>query len=421
MANGSWTPSPLRINSRYKLAARASIGGEHVLKTAFTAFVSAIIGGLVATLFFYLGILGLEEGSEGLSINEAQQATPGEGVNPGGGDGPSVREVYTRDGPGVVTVDVRSVSIGPGGGSGFVIDERGYLVTNQHVVEGADSVSVRFSSGARQEAEVVGEDASTDVAVLRVEAPEETLVPLTLGDSDSVGVGDPVIAVGNPLNVGISVTTGIVSGLGRPIDAPNGYTISGAVQTDAALSSGNSGGPLLDAKGEVIGVNSLTAAAPGFGIVSQGLNFAVPINTVKSVSEQIIETGTVQHGYIGVRILPVGIGDLAAYSGLSSEELSEQHGLPESGAIIREITEGGPADEAGLTGGEEREEEIAGLTVPLGDVVTEVEGEPVVNPDDVSEVVNSTQPGDELTLTIVTPGEEPREVVLTVGVQPDER
>jgi S1-C subfamily serine protease len=394
---------------------------EQVLKTALTAFVSAIIGGLVATLVFYLSVLGLGEGSGDLSINEARQATPEEGVNPGGGDGPSVREVYTRDGPGVVTVDVRSESIGPGGGSGFVIDERGYVVTNQHVVEGADSVSLRFSSGARQVAEVVGEDASTDVAVLKVEVPEETLVPLTLGDSDSVGVGDPVIAVGNPLNVGISVTTGIVSGLGRPIDAPNGYTISGAVQTDAALSSGNSGGPLLDAKGEVIGVNSLTAAAPGFGIVSQGLNFAVPINTVKSVSEQIIETGTVQHGYIGVRILPVGIEDLAAYSGLSSEELSEQYGLPESGALIREVSEGGPADEAGLTGGEEREEEIAGLTVPLGDVVTEVDGEPVVNPDDVSEAVNSKQPGDELTLTAVTPGEEPREVTLTVGVQPDER
>ena len=394
---------------------------EQVLKTALTAFVSAIIGGLVATLIFYLSVLGLGEGSGDLSINEARQATPEEGVNPGGGDGPSVREVYTRDGPGVVTVDVRSESIGPGGGSGFVIDERGYVVTNQHVVEGADSVSLRFSSGARQVAEVVGEDASTDVAVLKVEVPKETLVPLTLGDSDSVGVGDPVIAVGNPLNVGISVTTGIVSGLGRPIDAPNGYTISGAVQTDAALSSGNSGGPLLDAKGEVIGVNSLTAAAPGFGIVSQGLNFAVPINTVKSVSEQIIETGRVQHGYIGVRILPVGIEDLAAYSGLSSEELSEQYGLPESGAIIREVSEGGPADEAGLTGGEEREEEIAGLTVPLGDVVTEVDGEPVVNPDDVSEAVNSKQPGDELTLTAVTPGEEPREVTLTVGVQPDER
>jgi len=117
----------------------------------------------------------------------------------------------------------------------------------------------------------------------------------------------------------------------------------------------------------------------------------------------------------------VGIGDLAAYAGVSSEEFSEQYGLPESGAIIREVTEGGPADEAGFTGGEEREEEIAGLTVPLGDVVTEVEGEPVVNPDDVSEAVNSKQPGDELTLTVVTPGEEPREVALTVGVQPDEQ
>ncbi len=394
---------------------------EHVLKTAFTAFVSAIVGGLVATVFFYLGILGLGEAPGDLSINESQQATPEEGVNPGGGDGPSVREVYTRDGPGVVTVDVSSSSIGPGGGSGFVIDQRGYVVTNQHVVDGANSVSVRFSSGAREEAEVVGEDASTDVAVLRVEAPEETLVPLTLGDSDSVGVGDPVIAVGNPLNVGISVTTGIVSGLGRPIDAPNGYTISGAVQTDAALSSGNSGGPLLDAQGEVIGVNSLTAAAPGFGVVSQGLNFAVPINTVKSVADQLIETGRVEHGYIGVRMLPVGAEDLAAYSGVSSEEFTEEYGLPESGAIIREVAEGGPADEAGLSGGEEREVEIAGLTVPLGDVVTEVEGEPVMTPDDLTEVVNSTKPGDELTLTVVAPEEEPREVTLTVGDQPDEQ
>ena len=318
-------------------------------------------------------------------------------------------------------MDVSSESIGPGGGSGFVIDERGYIVTNQHVVEGSDSVSVRFSSGAREEAEVVGEDPSTDVAVLRVEAPEETLVPLTLGDSDSVGVGDPVIAVGNPLNVGISVTTGIVSGLGRPIAAPNGYTISGAVQTDAALSSGNSGGPLLDAQGEVIGVNSLTAAAPGLGVVSQGLNFAVPINTVRSVSEQIIETGRVEHGYIGVRMLPVGVEDLAAYSGVSSEEFSEEYGLPESGAIIREVAEGGPADEAGLSGGEDRGVEIAGLTMPLGDVVTEVGGETVVTPDDLTEAVNATRPGDELTLTVVTAGEEPREVTLTVGDQPDEQ
>lgn len=357
-----------------------------------------------------------------MTIGEARQipATAEEGVNPGGEDGPSVREVYTRDGPGVVTVDVRSERIGPGGGSGFVIDEEGYVVTNQHVVDGANSVSVRFSNGAREEAEVVGEDPSTDVAVLRVNAPEEGLKPLTLGDSDSVGVGDPVIAIGNPLNVGISVTTGIVSGLGRPIDAPNGYTINGAVQTDAALSSGNSGGPLLDSRGEVIGINSLAAAAPGFGgVVAQGINFAVPINTVKSVAEQLIETGRVEHGYIGVRMFPVGVEELAAYSGQSAEELADQYGLPENGAIISEAVEGGPADEAGISGGERQE--ISGVTVPLGDVITEVEGDRVSQGDDVSKVVNSLKPGDSLNLTVITPGEEPREVTLTVGVQPNEQ
>jgi S1-C subfamily serine protease len=392
-----------------------------VLTTVLMAFVSAVVGGLVATGFFSLVMLGFGKDSGDLTINESQQATPEEGVNLGGEDGPSVREVYTRDGPGVVTVDVSSQSIGPGGGSGFVIDERGYLVTNQHVVEDADSVSVRFSSGAREEAEVVGEDPSTDVAVLSVNTPEETLKPLTLGDSDSVGVGDPVIAIGNPLNVGISVTTGIVSGLGRPIDAPNGYTISGAVQTDAALSSGNSGGPLLDSQGEVIGINSLSAAAPGFGTVAQGLNFAVPINTVKSVADQLIETGRVEHGYMGVRMFPAGVEDLAVYSGLSPEEFSEEYSLPESGAIIREVVEGGPADEAGLKGGgESEEEEVSGLTVPLGDVITEVEGERVTTPDDVSKILNSKKPGDSLALTVVTPGEDAREVTVTVGDQPDE-
>src|SRR3954454_21867657 len=319
---------------------------ERDLKTAFTAFVSAIVGGLIVTGFFYLGILGFEERPKDVKIGGVQRspATPEEGLDPGGEEGPSVREVYTRDGPGGVTVDVRSRSIGPGGGSGFVIDERGYVVTNQHVVEGADSVSVRFSSGAREEAEVVGEDPSTDVAVIKVDSPEESLKPLTLGDSDTVGVGDPVIAIGNALNLGISVTTGIVSGLGRPIEAPNGYTINGAVQTDAALSSGNSGGPLLDSRGEVIGVNSLAAAAPGCGTVAQGVNFAVPINTVKSVAEQLIETGKVEHAYIGVKMFRASVEELAAYSGQSAKELYDQYGLPENGAIITEAVEGSPAD-----------------------------------------------------------------------------
>jgi S1-C subfamily serine protease len=330
-----------------------------------------------------------------------------------------VRDVYTSDGPGVVTVDVGSTSRGPGGGSGFVIDEGGYIVTNQHVVDEAESVSVRFSSGAREEAEVVGEDPSTDTAVLRVDAPEEALKPLTLGDSDTVGVGDPVIAIGNPLNVGISVTTGIVSGVGRPIPAPNRYTINGAVQTDAALSSGNSGGPLLDARGEVIGVTSQTAAS-GLGAVAQGVNFAVPINTVKSVVEQLIETGRAEHGYMGVRMFPAGVEELAAYSGLSAREFSEQYGLPENGAIISQVVEGGPGDEAGLEGGTSTQE-IAGLPVPTGDVITKVEGERVSTSDDVSKVVSSARPGDVLNLTAVTPGGEPREVEVTLGDQPEDQ
>jgi S1-C subfamily serine protease len=369
----------------------------------------------------YLGILGFGEGFRSVTINEPRQgsATPEEGVNPGGEGGPSVRDVYTRDGPGVVTVDVGSTSRGPGGGSGFVIDEGGYIVTNQHIVDDAEAVSVRFSSGAREEAEVVGEDPSTDTAVLRINAPEEALKPLTLGDSDTIGVGDPVIAIGNPLNVGISVTTGIVSGTGRPIPAPNRYTINGAVQTDAALSSGNSGGPLLDARGEVIGVNSQTAAS-GLGVVAQGVNFAVPINTVKSAVEQLIETGRVEHGYMGVRMFPAGVEELAAYSGLSARELSEQYGLPENGAIISQVVEGGPGDEAGLEGSSSTQE-IADLTVPLGDVITEVEGERVTTSDDVSKVVSSAQPGEGLNLTVVTPGGGPREVEVTLGDQPEDQ
>jgi S1-C subfamily serine protease len=242
------------------------------------------------------------------------------------------------------------------------------------------------------------------------------LKPLRLGDSDAVAVGDPVVAIGNPLDVGISVTTGIVSGVGRPIPAPNNYTIDGALQTDAAVNPGNSGGPLLDARGTVIGVNAL-AADEGGGL-AQGLGFAIPINTVKGVAEQLIATGKVRHGYIGVKLFPAGIEELAAYSGRSTEELAKDYGLPKRGAIVSEAARGGPADAAGIKGNHGREEEIAGLPVPIGDVITEVRDKPVATPDDVIAVVNSLKPGDELPLTVVTPGEKPREVTVRLDQQP---
>ena len=319
-----------------------------------------------------------------------------------------------RDGRGVVSVDVAATSEdGPAGGSGFVVDESGHIVTNQHVVEDAEDISVRFADGTRREAEIVGEDPSTDVAVVKVDAPREALQPLTLGDSDSVGVGEPVIAIGNPLNVGISVTTGIVSGLGRPITAPNNYTINDAVQTDAAINPGNSGGPLLDSRGTVIGVNAQIASESG-GF--EGVGFAVPINTVKGVVTQLITDGEVVHGFIGVSMFQLGIDELAAYTGLTKVEMKERYGFPANGAIVSEVTSDGPADKAGIRGGEERQ--IEGIAVPIGDVITEVEGDPVSTSDDVIEVVNSVKPGDKLGLSVVTPGEKERHVEVTVGTRP---
>ena len=373
---------------------------------------SAIVGGLVTALFIFVGVTGLEDGTTDVTFKEA--SPPVEGGSEVG-TGVPVREVYTQTGPGVVSVDVASSENGPGGGSGFVLDEQGHIVTNQHVVGGAEDISVRFASGVREEAEVVGEDPSTDVAVIKVEASEGVLEPLTLGDSGSVGVGEPVIAIGNPLNVGISVTTGIVSGTERPIDAPNGYTIDGAVQTDAAINPGNSGGPLLDSRGTVIGVNAQIASESG-GF--EGVGFAIPIDTVKGVVEQLLTTGEVVHGYIGVRMFAVGIDELVAYTGLSKDELADEYGLPGNGAIVSEVTAGGPAAKAGVEGGEEKE--IEGISVPVGDVITEVEGDPVSSPDDVIEIVNSSEPGDELTLTVVSPDEEARRVGVTVGVRPED-
>jgi S1-C subfamily serine protease len=353
-----------------------------------------------------------------VTIKEVAPATEYPGATAGTPaltDGTSVREVYTRDGRGVVSVDVAATSeAGPAGGSGFVVDEAGHIVTNQHVVEGAEEISVRFADGVRREAEVVGQDPSTDVALIKVDAPRKALKPLTLGDSNSVGVGEPVIAIGNPLNVGISVTTGVVSGLGRPIQAPNNYTINDAVQTDAAINPGNSGGPLLDSRGTVIGVNAQIASESG-GF--EGVGFAVPINTVKGVIKQLITEGKVVHGYIGVSMYQLGIDELSAYAGLSENALKERYGLPGNGAIVSEVTPDGPAHNAGIRGGDEKD--IEGIPVPIGDVITRIEGDPVSSSDDVIEVVNSVKPGERLLMKVVTPGEKERRVEVTVDTRPE--
>ena len=373
----------------------------------------------MTALFLFVGVYGLEDRSDSVTIKEvapphkSSGGTIGTPADTGGSS--TVHEVYTRDGRGVVSVDVAATSdAGPAGGSGFVVDEAGHIVTNQHVVEGAEEISVSFADGVRREAEVVGQDPSTDVALIQVDAPRKALKPLTLGDSNSVGVGEPVIAIGNPLNVGISVTTGIVSGLGRPIKAPNNYTINDAVQTDAAINPGNSGGPLLDSRGTVIGINAQIASESGG---SEGVGFAVPINTVKSVIKQLVTEGKVVHGYIGVSMYQFSIDELSAYAGLSERALDEQYGLPGNGAIVSAVTPDGPAEKAGIRGGHEKV--IEGIPVPMGDVITGIEGDPVSSSEDVIEVVNSVKPGEGLLMTVVTPGEKERRVKVTVGTRPE--
>ena len=377
---------------------------------------SAIIGGLVTALFLLVGMWSTLEAGAGAggdtgNVTIKQAPAPTETPEPAavGDDGLSVRDVYREDGPGVVSVDVTSQEGGAGGGSGFVLDEGGHIVTNQHVVDGAEEISVKFAGGERETAELVGEDPSTDVAVIRVDAPESMLRPLTLGDSGALGVGDPVIAIGNPLNFGISVTTGIVSGLGRPIEAPSRYTIDNAIQTDAAISSGNSGGPLFDARGTVIGINSQVASAGSQG-VAQGVGFAVPIDTVRGVVEELITTGEVKHGFIGVEMFAYGIDEISAYTGLSAGELEEEYGWPANGALVSSVTDSGPAEDAGIQGGEREQVGIMPEVPVGGDVITGVGGKEVMDSNDVIEAVNASDPGDVLTLLVTEPNEDEREI-----------
>jgi putative serine protease PepD len=301
-----------------------------------------------------------------------------------------INEIYDRVSASVVSVEVRSGSRG-GSGTGFVIDTDGTIVTNAHVAEGANNgqVQVRFDdNGESIPARVVGTDASSDLAVLKVNpgaAPK--LVALPLAESDQVKVGDAAIAIGFPLGLDKTATAGIVSGLGREIKAPNGFTIDKVIQTDAPINPGNSGGPLLDDRGRVIGVNSQIATAGSNGNV--GIGFAVPSNTVREVVPRLERGETIQRPWLGVSTTDPRSGD---------------------GAAIAEVTPGGPADRAGLEGG-------APLTGQGGDVIVSIDGKAVAAPDDVSEHVGAKRPGDRVRVEIERDGSR-RTVEVELGVRP---
>jgi S1-C subfamily serine protease len=289
-------------------------------------------------------------------------------------------------------------------GSGFVIDKSGHVVTNYHVVENASRVEVSFSANDEMPATVVGTDPSTDIAVLRIRgAQNRALTPLDLGTSSAVNVGDAVVAIGNPFGLERTVTAGIVSALQREITAPNGFAIDQAIQTDAAINHGNSGGPLLNADGRVIGVNAQIETESGGNV---GIGFAIPIDTVKEVVSQILEHGRVEHAYIGIEMATI------------TDELAANVRLPaDSGVLIQVVRPGSPAAEAGLRGGTTQVVVDGESYLVGGDVITKADGHVVESAEQLRSVVTSKQPGDELALEIHRQ-DETTEVTVKLGRQP---
>ncbi|HYZ29430.1 MAG TPA: trypsin-like peptidase domain-containing protein [Thermoleophilaceae bacterium] len=266
-------------------------------------------------------------------------------------------------------------------GSGFVIDTQGHIVTAAHVVEGASSITVKFQDGTTRTATVVGKDDATDIAVLKVDASALTLHPLSLASSSNLQIGDAVAAIGDPFGYARSFSTGIVSGLDRTIDAPNGFTVAHAIQTDAALNPGNSGGPLLDASGHVIGIVD-QIATDGSADQSSGVGFAVPIDLVKSEIQTLEAGRNVQHAYLGV----------------STSDTSDGA----TGALVQQVVAGGPASDGGLQ---------------AGDVITQIDGQKVDGSSSLVATVAEHRPGEKLTLTVERSGETVH-VTVTLGVQP---
>ncbi len=392
-----------------------------------TSFGSALLGGVVVAAFGAIAIAAgwLDAGDSTTTTITAPLSSAPVANTESSGDANTVNEIYRHDGQGVAFIESTEPAeessspfnpfgeeeSGGGGiatGSGFLIDDEGHIITNNHVVEGATKVEVKLgSSDTSHEAEVVGTDPATDVALLKIDVPAEQQHPLALGNSAEVQVGDPVVAIGNPFGLDRTVTAGIVSALQRQIQAPNGFAISHVIQTDAAINPGNSGGPLIDAEGKVIGINSQIQTG-GSSEGNVGIGFAVPINTAREVVEQIEEHGEVKHAYIGIS------------GGSITPALAKALKLPvEEGVLVNEVVKDSPADKAGIEGGDTNAT-IEGAKVTLGgDIITEVDGKPVDSMEEVVDKVNSAQPGDEMELTLLRGDDETEHVTVTLGVRPN--
>ncbi|HLG09293.1 MAG TPA: trypsin-like peptidase domain-containing protein [Gaiellaceae bacterium] len=357
-----------------------------------------VVIGLVAAL-----VLGLGLGATAFALlgndpaTVVRQVTVTDSEPEAVADGLSIGQIHDRAWKSVVEIAATagSPSLGEAPtraqGSGFVYDRNGHIVTNQHVVAGATSISVSFWNGSAFTAELVGTDPSTDLAVLRVDAPPSLLEPLPLGDSSKVAVGDGVIAMGSPFGLEGTVTSGIVSALHRQMTAPNNFTITDTIQTDAAINHGSSGGPLLDLRGRVIGVNAQIESDSGGW---DGVGFAIPSNTVRLIAAQLVEKGEVTHAYLGITMVAVP-----------------------GGVAVTEVRSGTPAEEAGLraaTGAET----VDGQERPTGgDVIIAFDGEKIASAAALQSAVDARRSGDEVSITIIRGGKR-RTIAVTLAARP---
>jgi S1-C subfamily serine protease len=334
----------------------------------------------------------------------------------------SINEIYRMSAPGVVHIETtlrvpqsNDTFFGnPFGtttqteralGSGFVLDRAGRIVTNYHVVRGATSIQVSFSNNERYRAKLVGSDPSTDIAVLKVDVQASALEALPLGYSDAVRVGDQVIAIGNPFGLDRSVTAGIVSAVQRRIEAPNDLSIAHVIQTDAALNHGNSGGPLLDAQGQVIGVNAQIETG-GTTEGNVGIGFAIPINTVRDVVAQLIKHRKVEHAFLGIEGKTL------------TSSIAHLFHLPvTSGVLVASVRPGTGAAKAGLRPATDQVT-VQGESWPAGgDAIVKVDGEPIGSVDRLIDVIASKKPGDKIDVEVVR-GTSHRTLTVKLGRQP---
>ncbi len=365
-------------------------------------FGSAVLGGLVVAAFGWIAIAAglVHASSDHASVAPALTPPPVDAKSVGKGN--AVSRIYRAESPGVAFVEAEErpkpsspsdlFGVPQGGGtatgSGFVLDTDGDILTNNHVVSGAQSIHVKLGgTDTTYNAKVVGRDPATDLALLKIDAPSSDLHPLPLGNSSSVQVGDPVVAIGNPFGLDQTATTGIVSALQRQIQAPNGFAISNVIQTDASINPGNSGGPLLNSAGQVIGITSQIETGGGSGSV--GIGFAIPSNTARQVVSQLQQNGVVEHAFLGVSGTTI------------TPQIADALNLPvNSGVLIEEAVKGGPAEKAGIRGGNTAAT-IEGSNLRLGgDIITSIDGKKVLSMDQVINIVNRAKPGDTLDITV---------------------